>query len=430
MASEKTPRTSTSPESTDRALERVDDRTRRSFRSLDAAGEGRIARTTFEAALRARGLELSDPRLASTMAALDALESGARLGPEDLATVVGPNAPLVERALQGDLALPEFEAFGARVAELFEAARANTAGHVADYIPQLATVPPERFGLSLCSVDGQRFDVGDAREDFCVQSCCKPLNYCLALEEHGVECVHAHVGCEPSGQRFNELTLDDEGRPHNPLINAGGILACALIRPDASAAERFDHVQRMWRRACGGQKPGFSNPTYLSERKTADRNYALGYFMRESGSFPASADLIATLEFYFQCCSLESTTRSMSVLAATLAAGGLCPVTGERVLQPETVRRCLSLMDSCGMYDFSGQWAFTVGLPAKSGVSGAILIVVPNLLGLCVWSPRLDEHGNSVRGIDFARRLTETFRLHPYDVLAGGQRGDPRRTAP
>jgi len=179
----------------------------------------------------------------------------------------------------------------------------------------------------------------------------------------------------------------------------------------------------------GGFRPGFSNSTYLSERKTADRNFALGYFMRENGAFPDDVDLVETLEFYFQCCSIEMTVESMAVVASTLANGGICPLTGKRVLSPSTVQKCLALMSSCGMYDYSGEWAFSVGLPGKSGVSGVVIVVVPNVMGLCIWSPRLDAHGNSVRGIDFSRRLVDTFNFHNYDNVVGGvhDKIDPRR---
>jgi glutaminase len=184
----------------------------------------------------------------------------------------------------------------------------------------------------------------------------------------------------------------------------------------------------MWERLAGGTRPTFSNPVYLSERRTADRNFALGHFMREKGAFPDNTDLVETLEFYFQMCSLELTAEAFSVVAATLANGGVCPITGLRVLQPGTVQRVLSLMDSCGMYDFSGEWAFRIGLPAKSGVSGVIMIVIPNVLGIVTWSPRLDPLGNSVRGIAFARELVGTFNFHNYDNLAGRVHGkiDPR----
>jgi glutaminase len=187
-------------------------------------------------------------------------------------------------------------------------------------------------------------------------------------------------------------------------------------------------VQEVWQTLSGGARPGFSNPIYLSERQTADRNFALGYFMREKGAFPDGTDLLETLEFWIQCCSLEVTAELVSVVAATLANGGVCPLTGERVFRPDTVQKVLSMMYSCGMYDFSGEFAFRIGLPAKSGVSGVLMVVVPNVMGLCTWSPRLDEHGNSVRGVAFCRRLVRTFNFHNYDNLVGGFDGkkDPR----
>src|SRR5262249_19518624 len=162
---------------------------------------------------------------------------------------------------------------------------------------------------------------------------------------------------------FNELTLNKDHKPHNQMINAGAIATCSLIRRGVPIADRFDHVMEQWARLAGNQKPGFNNSVYLSERQTADRNFALGYFMKEKAVFPEGTDLVETLEFYFQCCSIESNCERMAVVAATLANGGMCPITGQRVLSPSTVRSCLSLMYSCGMYDFSGEFAFTIGLP-------------------------------------------------------------------
>ena len=328
--------------------------------------------------------------------------------------------------------IPDLASFRERLQGMFEAAREVREGAVADYIPQLGRVDPELFGLAVCTVDGQRFSFGDSTTPFCVQSTSKPLNYCLALEELGAERVHRHVGHEPSGRSFNAMALDDEGLPHNPLINAGGIMSCALIGEGLDRAERFDRVVQLWTRMCGGEKPGFDNATYLSERQTADRNFALGYFMREQGAFPQGADLVETLEFYFQCCSIESNAEAMATLAATLAGGGVQPSTSDRILQHDTVQKCLTLMMSCGMYDYSGEWAFTVGLPAKSGVSGVILVVVPGILGFCIWSPRLDEHGNSVRGIRFCKDLVATYNFHHFDNLLPGRHDkiDPRLPLP
>ncbi len=406
-------------------------RQRRIFEGLLLPGEERVRVPEILRALADRGLRREDPRLRSLSARLDELPREATLDEDGFLHAARSGLLLLEAAISGRLTIPEFGGFVAEVGGAFRESARNRDGAVADYIPQLGRVEPEQFGLALCTVDGQRHTEGDACTTFCIQSVSKPLNYCFALEELGEERVHRHMGCEPSGVSFNELALNREGVPHNPMINAGGIMSGALIRRQDPISDRFDHVTNLWTRLAGGVRPGFSNATYLSERATADRNFALGYSMREHGAFPAGSDLVEDLEFYFQCCSLEMTADSLSVVAATLANGGLCPLTGEQVLGQATVQSCLSLMLSCGMYDYSGEWAFRIGLPAKSGVSGVVLTVVPNVMGICTWSPRLDEQGNSVRGIEFCKRLVERFNFHVYDGLgdAARHKADPRRAA-
>jgi len=344
----------------------------------------------------------------------------------------GDSGPIERVDVDRGPVIPDFDAFADQLRRIHAHAAEDLSGRVADYIPQLGSVPPERHGLAVCTVDGRRLSLGDADVPFSLQSCSKPVNYCLALEEHGPERVHSHVGWEPSGRPFNELYLDRDGRPHNPMLNAGGIISCSLVRAQDSPAERLEAVVDIWARMSGGRRPGFSQAVYESEKATADRNFALGHMMRERGAFPADTDLLETLDFYFRCCSLEVTADDMSVAAATLANGGVCPTTCERVLHPDTVQKCLSLMTSCGMYDFSGEWGFKVGLPAKSGVSGCVFVVVPNVLGLCVWSPRLDRVGNSVRGVRFCQELVRTFNFHVYDNLDGAlhDKIDPRRPRP
>lgn len=324
--------------------------------------------------------------------------------------------------------IPDFTSFTTDLRDIFDKTRPLDTGNVASYIPQLARVSPKHWGAAVCTVDGERWAAGDAEVDFTAQSCMKPINYGIALEECGEEAVHQVVGREPSGRGFNELTLNKENRPHNPMINAGAIAACSLIKRKEAISDRFDFVMEQWRRLAGGEKAGFSNAVYLSEKERGDRNYALGYFMNEKRVFPEGTDLLETLEFYFQCCSIETTCRRMANVAATLANGGVCPTTGERVFSPRTVRACLSLMFSSGLYDFSGEFAFSIGLPAKSGVSGGLMVIVPNVLGLCTWSPRLDALGNSVRGVAFCRELVQRFNFHLFDGLGEGvaSKRDPR----
>jgi glutaminase len=401
---------------------------RRLYDALLPAGTDALPVSALSDALERAGLRLDDPRIRETVEALEALDPGALLDHEQFAGVVQPNLVVIDRVLGGRTVIPEFEEFRSEVGRIFAIAKRREDGRVADYIPQLGRIAPDQFGAALCTVDGQRLSLGAATTRFTVQSGCKPISYCLALEEHGADTVHRHIGREPSGASFNELALNREGRPHNPMVNAGAIMSSAFIRPGLPAGDRYEHVVDLWTRLGGGTRPGFSNSTYLSERQTADRNFALGYSMRENRAFPEGTDLIETLEFYMQCCSMEMTVESLSVVAATLAGGGVCPTTGERVLQPETVQMCLSLMDSCGMYDFSGEWAFTIGLPAKSGVSGVLWVVIPNVGGLCTWSPRLDACGNSVRGVAFCEELVSTFSFHNYDNLVGrrADKRDPR----
>ncbi len=405
-----------------------DARDRRLLRALDLESTGRYPRRVLTDALIRNGLRADDVRLADAMKRLAAYPEDAFLDPAQMLEVIRPNVSLIERTLRGELVIPDFAAFCAEITEIFTATAKNEAGKVADYIPQLARVPAGHFGVAVCTVHGQRHSIGDTEVDFSVQSCTKPINYCIALEELGEEVFHRTVGREPSGRGFNELTLNKDNKPHNPMINAGAIATCSLIHREVPVADRFDHVMAQWGRFAGGRKAGFSNAVYLSERQTADRNFALGYFMKEKGVFPEGTNLVETLEFYFQCCSIESNCEKMSIIAATLANGGVCPITGECVLSPSTVRSCLSLMYSCGMYDFSGEFAFTIGLPSKSGVSGALMVVVPNTMGFCTWSPRLDAVGNSVRGIEFCKRLVDRFNFHNYDNLVGsmGTKKDPR----
>ncbi len=409
--------------------EQRDAREYRLLISLDSENKSYIYRRDLEDAIAREGLSLDDYRFKETRRILAGIGPNDRIDYRAFCEIIRPSILLAERALQGNMVIRDFDEFCRDIGEIYEATSSNTAGEVASYIPQLARVSPEQFAVSLCTVDGQRLSLGDSKVDFSVQSTCKPINYCIALENHGEQVVHRHVGREPSGRGFNELTLNHEGRPHNPMINAGAIMCCSLLRREGelNVADRFDTIMDTWRRLGGGSKVKFNNSVYLSERTTADRNFALGYFMREKQAFPPGTDLLETLEFYFQCCSIEVNAEQMAAVAATLANGGICPISGERVFETKTVQNCLSLMYSCGMYDYSGEFAFTIGLPAKSGVAGALMIVVPNVMGICTWSPRLDKLGNSVRGIEFCRRLVATFNFHNYDTLTGHtEKKDPR----
>ncbi|XP_059378894.1 glutaminase kidney isoform, mitochondrial-like [Carassius carassius] len=395
-------------------------------------GEEKISVGRFLAALRSTGLLTSDPRLKDCMRQINqAVQESvgtAMMDQELFRQCVGSNIVLLTQAFQRKFIIPEFEAFTSLINHLYYNAQAQKGGKVANYIPQLAKFSPDLWGVSLCTVDGQRHAIGDTNTPFCLQSCVKPLEYALAVHEAGTEQVHRYVGKEPSGLKFNKLYLDEEDKPHNPMVNAGAIVISSLLKPGSNKAEKFDFMMDYLKRMAGREYVAFSNATFQSEKETGDRNYAIGYYLKEKKCFPIGVDMIAALDFYFQLCSIEVTCESGSVMAATLANGGICPITGERVLSAEAVRNTLSLMHSCGMYDFSGQFAFHVGLPAKSGVSGAVLLVVPNIMGVMCWSPALDRVGNSIRGIHFCQELVSLFNFHNYDNLRHfTKKLDPRR---
>ncbi|XP_051566132.1 glutaminase kidney isoform, mitochondrial isoform X2 [Myxocyprinus asiaticus] len=397
-----------------------------------AEGQERIPAHKFITALKATGLRTGDPRLKECMdmlkVTLKSTSDGVMLDRHLFKKCVQSNIVLLTQAFRKKFAIPDFQTFASHIDTLYEKCRKLSGGQVADYIPQLAKFSPDLWAVSLCTVDGQRHTVGDTKVPFCLQSCVKPLKYAIAVHDYGTEYVHQFIGKEPSGLRFNKLFLDEDDKPHNPMVNAGAIVCTSLIKQGAGNAEKFDYVMNFLKKMAGNEYVGFSNATFQSERESGDRNFAIGYYLKEKKCFPEGTDMTAVLDFYFQLCSIEVTCESASVMAATLANGGFCPITGERVLSPEAVRDTLSLMHSCGMYDFSGQFAFHVGLPAKSGVAGGILLVVPNVMGIMCWSPPLDKLGNSVRGIQFCTDLVSLFNFHNYDNLRHfAKKLDPRR---
>lgn len=201
--------------------------------------------------------------------------------------------------------------------------------------------------------------------------------YATAVEDLGLQEVHRHVGIEPSGLAFNEVSLNADNLPHNPMINAGAIAVGSCIKPGMDMAGRFKYFMDRVGALAGGEKIGFSQPTYLCEHETAWRNNALLYYMQEAGVFSGEVSPTAVLDFYIQCCAIEVNTQSASVIASTLANAGVCPLTDETCCTSATVKSTLTLMFSCGMYDYSGEWCVHVGLPAKSGVAGLVMIVIP-----------------------------------------------------
>ena len=303
--------------------------------------------------------------------------------------------------------------FRATLNELHAKYASANEGAIANYIPELAKANPGWFGISVVSVDGQVVEVGDCKQLFSIQSISKPFVFGLALEDHGREAVLGKVNVEPTGEAFNSIVLDEAtNRPFNPLVNAGAIATADLINGQ-DFSERITRMLAMFGRYIGRQVY-VDNSIFMSERATGHRNRAIGHLMLNFGMIEDRVE--ETLELYFQQCSLLVTCHDLAVMGATLANRGVNPLTGQRAIKAEYVKDLLSIMLSCGMYDYAGEWAYRVGLPAKSGVGGGIVAVVPGQFGIGIFSPPLDAKGNSVRGVQVCRELSERFGLHAFEA--------------
>ncbi|WP_299056216.1 glutaminase A [uncultured Nocardioides sp.] len=294
----------------------------------------------------------------------------------------------------------------------------GTAGEVAAYIPELAAADPDRFALALATVDGHVYAVGDADLRYSIQSISKPFTYALALSDLGQEAVDTHIDVEPSGEGFNRISLEaGTGRPRNPMINAGAITAASLVAGD-DTEHRFERIRR-WYSAFADRDLTLDETIHRSELATAHRNRAIAHMLREFdvlGDEPERA-----LDLYVRQCSVAVDTRDLALMAATLANGGVHPRSGARLCSVDIVERTLSVMATCGMYDAAGDWVSAVGMPAKSGVSGGIVAVLPGQVGLAVFSPRLDVHGNSARGVTVLERMSHDMEMHLMHVGRSGR---------
>ena len=281
----------------------------------------------------------------------------------------------------------------------------DNSGAVADYIPELSKANPNSFGISIATTDGYVYEVGDSDVPFTIQSISKAFVFALALETIGAERVESVIGVEPSGEAFNSIRLRADNRPFNPMVNAGAI-ACSGLIYDAEGKDAFGRILATLS-AFAGRKLGVDEAVFASERATGDRNRAIAYLLRNYAVIKGDVD--AVLDVYFGQCSVLVTARDIAVMAATLANRGLNPLTGEQVVSPYAVARTLSVMTSSGMYDYAGEWIYRVGMPAKSGVGGGIVAALPAQLGLGTYSPLLDSHGNSVRGLRVCAALSSHF---------------------
>lgn len=298
---------------------------------------------------------------------------------------------------------------GAALQAVLDRAATGSVGRVADYIPELATVDPARRGIAVASVRGQIHVAGDVDVPFTLQSVSKPFVYALVAAEMGVEAVARHVGFEPSGEPFNAISLEPgTGRPANPMINAGAIVTAALVAGSDPADSSARLVAAL--SAFAGRELSVDERVYASESATGDRNRALAHLMRAAGVLTRPVE--DAVEVYFRQCAVLADARDLAVMGATLANGGVNPLTGVPVVSAAIARHTLAVMTGCGMYDHAGEWLVRVGLPAKGGVAGGIVAVQPAQVGIGVYSPPLDRWGNSALGVAALTALSQEYDLH------------------
>ncbi|MFO1108658.1 MAG: glutaminase A [Bradyrhizobium sp.] len=307
--------------------------------------------------------------------------------------------------LRGYATEPPLQRF---LSECYQEFRSDNSGAVADYIPQLKQANPAHFGIGLVTIDGYVYEAGDSAVPFTIQSVSKAFVFALALELVGEERVAAAIGVEPSGEAFNSIRLTNDNRPFNPMVNAGAIACSGLIHQvDGPAA--FERVREKLSQFAG-RELGVDDAVHASETATGNRNRAIAWLLRNYSVVQGDVD--AVLDIYFRQCAILVTARDLAVMAATLANRGVNPLTGVQVITPHIVARTLSVMTSSGMYDYAGEWIYRVGIPAKSGVGGGIVAALPSQMGLGTFSPLLDDHFNSVRGLKVCEALSARFDLH------------------
>ncbi|NMM47527.1 glutaminase [Marinigracilibium pacificum] len=279
----------------------------------------------------------------------------------------------------------------------------NDLGHVADYIPELKHINPEKFGVHLTTLDNHHYDFGDASEKFSIQSIAKVFSLILAFKNEGVS-IWNRVGVEPSGSPFNSLVqLEyEKGIPRNPFINAGALVVSdILISYLENPKEEFLSFVRL---LANSNEINYNKSVAESEKSTGERNSALVHFMKSFGNIENDPDQV--LDFYFYLCSVEMNCIELSRAFLFLANRGTDPLTNNKILTPSKAKRVNAIMQMCGFYDEAGDFAFKVGLPGKSGVGGGIAAVLPGEYSIAVWSPRLNSKGNSYKGMKFLEKFT------------------------
>lgn len=284
-------------------------------------------------------------------------------------------------------------------------------GKLANYIPELAKADASKLGAYLISSDGKHFCSGDYMQKFTIQSIVKPILLLQALLDNGVELVTSKVGVEATGKPFDAINVGEQklNTKHiNPMVNMGAIVMCNLIKGD-TYLDKFERLLSLTRALAGNPEIGIDEAVYQSEKKWGNKNRALAYLLKANGML--DDDVEDVLDCYFRACSISITCKDLANIGFVLANSGKAPITNERLIPSEYTRYVNAILMTCGMYDGSGEFALRVGVPAKSGVGGGIMAVVPTRMGIGIYSPALDDKGNSVAGIQLLEKLSDKLYL-------------------
>ena len=324
---------------------------------------------------------------------------------------------IIKKTLFGKALIPEFSRFADDLLTMFNSVAEIKTGKIPEFLSS-STRNVDQWGVTVCTVDGQIWSCGDSNIPITLQSCSAAINYAIAITKLGTKHVHKFVGKEASTHgMMNTLDLDKNDVPHNAMIQSGAMAITSLLLKEHpnDLPSSYESVVNIYQRLAGNKPLKINNTVYLADKSRSDRKFSIAYLLKEHNGFPDNMNLKHIIDLYFQLNSVEVTCQTGAVMAATLANGGVCPTTCDEILSRTAVQNTLSIMHLQGMYSYSGEWMFQAGLPAKSSTSGLIMMVVPGMMGMCLFSPPLDPNGNSTRALEFGRRMAQRFALHYLD---------------
>ncbi|XP_039628727.1 glutaminase liver isoform, mitochondrial [Polypterus senegalus] len=382
------------------------------------ASEGRVGTSQFFEAIWSSGIRKTDPRIKDCYSLMRKLQQpDVSVDRNTFHRCVTGFVSFILKALQGRFVIPDFPTFAEETQRIFMKCKQLTS-----FKPELNCQEEnsQKWGVSICTVDGQRLSLGDSADPCLLGECSWPLMYGIAVDQFSVDHIHRYVGMEEYSKYDSSFVLTKNETPHTPLIETGAIIIASLLQLATGLGgedeEKYETVLNLFRRLCNKEHANLNCSRYQYLQKENIRLHALSYFLQEKKCFPDMADIGATLDLLLQCLSTEMTCDSGAVLAASLANGGLCPLSGDQVLSSDCVRNTLSVMQVAGMNDYSRTFHFKTSLPAMSSKNGTMQIVVPGVMGIMCWSTQLDTFGNSLMGVHFCQELVTTFQLHSFDI--------------